>query len=68
MYVLDATPMFLAVVLLNIFHPGRVLVGPESKFPSRKERKREKKVLKMQKKERKRRAMAGDDIPLQETV
>ena len=31
--------MFIALVLLNITHPGRVMVGKESDFPSRKERK-----------------------------
>jgi hypothetical protein len=46
-YVLDAMLMFLALVALNILHPGKVLVGPESEFPkkqkkSRKEKKREK--------------------------
>ncbi|KAF2177081.1 RTA1-domain-containing protein [Zopfia rhizophila CBS 207.26] len=52
MYALDALPMFLAILLLNIWHPGHYLVGPESEFPrlSRKE----KKALKREKKERKR--------------
>ncbi|DAA73431.1 TPA_exp: putative RTA1 domain protein [Trichophyton benhamiae CBS 112371] len=31
-YILDATPMFLALFALNIFHPGRFLVGPGSEF------------------------------------
>ncbi|EZF25778.1 hypothetical protein H112_01971 [Trichophyton rubrum D6] len=31
-YILDATPMFLALLALNIFHPGRFLVGPGSEF------------------------------------
>ena len=31
--------MFIALVLLNIVHPGKVMPGKESDFPSRKERK-----------------------------
>ncbi|KAL3459286.1 RTA1 like protein-domain-containing protein [Aspergillus heterothallicus] len=47
-YVWDAAPMFLALVILNVVHPGRVLRGPESEFPrlsrkEKKQRKREKK-------------------------
>lgn len=62
-YVLDALPMFFAILLLNIFHPGRVLVGPESEFPklSRKqkkalkeEKKKEEKARKKAEKERRR--------------
>ncbi|KAJ4357099.1 hypothetical protein N0V95_002755 [Ascochyta clinopodiicola] len=47
-YALDATPMFLALLLLSVMHPGRVLIGPDSDFPrlSRKE----KKILKQEKK------------------
>lgn len=55
---LDATPMFLALLILNVIHPGRVLQGPDSEFPrvSRKEKKRikrEKKEAKRAEKERK---------------
>ncbi|KAJ7595680.1 RTA1 like protein-domain-containing protein [Mycena floridula] len=32
-YVLEATPMILGFGLLNIWHPGRFLVGAESEFP-----------------------------------
>lgn len=54
-YCLDATPMFLALLMLGVMHPGRVLVGPESEFPqlSRKEKKmlkQEKNSLKREKK------------------
>ncbi|KAH8693932.1 RTA1 like protein-domain-containing protein [Talaromyces proteolyticus] len=51
-YMWDAVPIFLALLALIIFHPGRVLVGPDSEFPhiSRKEKKR----LKREKKEAKR--------------
>ena len=38
-YVLDSTPMLIALVLFNIVHPGRVMAGKEADFPSRKERK-----------------------------
>ncbi|OAL53937.1 hypothetical protein IQ07DRAFT_629082 [Pyrenochaeta sp. DS3sAY3a] len=47
---LDAFPMLTAVTLLAIMHPGLVLKGPESEFPSRKERKAEKKAKKQEKK------------------
>ena len=30
---LDALPMFIALLVLNIVHPGLVLKGPESSFP-----------------------------------
>ncbi|KAK9369491.1 RTA1 like protein-domain-containing protein [Lipomyces kononenkoae] len=41
-YVFDALPMFFALVILNVIHPGRVLLGPDSEFPkvSREEKKR----------------------------
>ena len=38
-YCLDSLPMFTALVLFNIFHPGRIMPGKESDLPSRKERK-----------------------------
>lgn len=38
-YVFDTLPMFLALVLFNLVHPGRIMPGKESDFPSRKERK-----------------------------
>ncbi|PLB54013.1 hypothetical protein P170DRAFT_469485 [Aspergillus steynii IBT 23096] len=50
-YVLDAAPMFLALLALNVFHPGHVLRGPRSDFPRL--TRAEKKELKRQKKERK---------------
>ncbi|KAH8800633.1 RTA1 like protein-domain-containing protein [Xylogone sp. PMI_703] len=31
-YVLDALPLFLALALLNIVHPGTILIGPASEF------------------------------------
>ncbi|KAF3922843.1 hypothetical protein ABW21_db0209729 [Orbilia brochopaga] len=54
-FVLEATPMFMACLTWNIFHPGRFLVGPDSEFPhlSRKEKravKAEKKAIKADKK------------------
>ena len=45
--------MFLSLVVLNFFHPGRYLIGSESEFPrkpSRKEKKAVKKEAKAQKK------------------
>ncbi|KAF5231600.1 hypothetical protein FAUST_9162 [Fusarium austroamericanum] len=52
---LDATPILIALVLLNIMHPGFVLRGPESEFPklSRKEKKALKEQKKQAKKDRK---------------
>lgn len=38
-YCLDSLPMFVALVLFNICHPGRIMPGKESDFPSRKARK-----------------------------
>lgn len=37
---LDALPMFVALVVLNVVHPGMVLKGPESSFPPRWKRRR----------------------------
>ncbi|KUJ07476.1 uncharacterized protein LY89DRAFT_712005 [Mollisia scopiformis] len=39
MYCLDSLPMFTALVLLNVVHPGYIMPGKESDLPSRKERK-----------------------------
>ncbi|KAH8703307.1 RTA1 like protein-domain-containing protein [Talaromyces proteolyticus] len=54
-YVFDATPMFLALVALNILHPGRILSGPDASWPrlSRKEKKELKRQRKAEKKARK---------------
>ncbi|TGO92102.1 hypothetical protein BPOR_0010g00140 [Botrytis porri] len=38
-YSLDSVPMFFALVILNIFHPGRIMAGQDSSIPGRKERK-----------------------------
>ncbi|KAM0340236.1 hypothetical protein ACHAPU_010580 [Fusarium lateritium] len=51
---LDATPILIALVLLNVMHPGVVLRGPESEFP--KLSRKEKKALKQQKKQEKKQA------------
>ncbi|TVY31867.1 hypothetical protein LSUB1_G008679 [Lachnellula subtilissima] len=32
-YCLDALPIFLAIAIMNVIHPGHVLVGPDSDFP-----------------------------------
>lgn len=47
-YALDAFPMMLCLLLLTILHPGRSLVGPESKLPrkARAQKKAEKKMKK----------------------
>lgn len=33
-YALEALPIFVSVVLFNVWHPGKVLVGPGSDFKS----------------------------------
>ena len=38
-YCLDSLPMLLALVLLNVVHPGRLMPGEESDIPGRKQRK-----------------------------
>lgn len=35
MYCFDALPMFLALLTFHLWHPGKVLVGPESEFEKR---------------------------------
>lgn len=47
--------MFFALVILNVFHPGRLLVGPGSEFPklSRAEKKQAKRETKERKAARK---------------
>ncbi|KAJ3949876.1 uncharacterized protein N0V96_001009 [Colletotrichum fioriniae] len=58
-YALDAFPMMLALLILAIIHPGRVLQGTNSEFPrkgcrqKRKEKKEKKAVKKAAKEERK---------------
>ncbi len=41
---LDALPMVIALVVLNVVHPGLVLKGRESSYPSRWRRNRDNKV------------------------
>ncbi|KAK9242858.1 RTA1 like protein-domain-containing protein [Lipomyces tetrasporus] len=50
-YGFDALPMFFALVILNIIHPGRALQGPDSEFP--KVTRQEKKRIRKEKKEAK---------------
>ncbi|SPN99866.1 related to phospholipid-translocating ATPase [Cephalotrichum gorgonifer] len=54
-YCLDALPVLIGLLLLNVLHPGMVLRGPDSEFPrvsraEKKEMKRAKKEAKMRKK------------------
>ena len=58
---LDAAPMLLAGIILSIIHPGMVLVGPESEFPSRKEKKAMKKANREAKKTRKAEKKLGQE-------
>ncbi|KAL9087134.1 MAG: hypothetical protein Q9165_006785 [Trypethelium subeluteriae] len=46
MYIFDSGPMWLALVLYLVFHPGRLMPGKESDFPSRKERKELSRMMK----------------------
>jgi hypothetical protein len=57
-YVLEALPMWVALVLWNVWHPGKILVGPDSEFPTKSRaqkrgEKAEKKAEKALKKEEK---------------
>lgn len=38
-YCLDSLPMLIALVLLNVVHPGKLMPGQDSDMPSRKQRK-----------------------------
>lgn len=49
---LDALPMFIAIALMNVVHPGRILQGEGSEFPkgpTRKEKKEAKRIRKEEK-------------------
>lgn len=61
-YVFDSTIMLFALLVFNIMHPGRVMPGKESDFPSRKTRKA------VGKKNVHGRAGAGGALPLYETA
>lgn len=45
-YIFDTAPMWVAILLFNIVHPGQLMPGKESAWPSRKERKRAAKAAK----------------------
>lgn len=55
--------MFLALVALNVFHPGRILQGPDAKFQklSRAEKKEQKRIAKMEKAKQKMDILRSDD-------
>jgi hypothetical protein len=71
-YVFDAAPMFLALVLMNLVHPGRILVGPDSEFlkgKSRKEKREAKRARKEAAKANKaQRKAAREDVEVEETT
>lgn len=63
--------MLLAILILCVFHPGRILVGAESEFPRisrkekkalKKEKKAQKKAAKEEEKARKQRRKLGIDV------
>ncbi|KAJ5734846.1 hypothetical protein N7533_013249 [Penicillium manginii] len=56
-YIFDSLPMFFALVIFNVIHPGKIFVGPDANWP--KPSKEEKKAAKQAKKEAKRLAKAG---------
>lgn len=58
-FIFDSTPMFLALLSFNIFHPGKTLHGPDSEYP--KLTKEQKKATKEQKKTEKR-ARIGSNV------
>lgn len=39
MFILESLPMFIAIALFNVVHPGAVMPGKENNIPGRKERK-----------------------------
>ncbi|KAJ7276820.1 RTA1 like protein-domain-containing protein [Mycena rebaudengoi] len=62
-YVLEAVPMWVTLVLWNVWHPGKILAGPDSEFPTKSraqkrgekaEKKAEKALKKEEKAQRKR--------------
>ncbi|EGO03666.1 hypothetical protein SERLA73DRAFT_46678, partial [Serpula lacrymans var. lacrymans S7.3] len=66
-YCLDALPMFCAIALYNVWHPGLILIGLDSDFPKKvKKTKEEKKREKEEEKNRKhRRNLSEEDVPTQ---
>lgn len=47
-YIFDIVPMFLALFVFNVYHPGKTLQGPDSEYP--KSNRQKKKQAKAQKK------------------
>lgn len=43
-YVFDSTLMLIALVLFNVYHPGRMMPGKEADLPSKKQRKEAKRI------------------------
>ncbi|EPE06977.1 rta1 domain protein [Ophiostoma piceae UAMH 11346] len=62
-YALDAFPMMICLLLLALWHPGRVLLGPEAQLPrkTRAEKKAEKLEKKQAKAQRKAEITQGTD-------
>ena len=55
---LDAAPMLLCVLLLNVVHPGRTLKGEDSEFPRGLERREKKEIKRVTRAERERERQA----------
>ncbi len=53
-YLFDITPVFLALVVFHIYHPGKVLVDAKSEYPrirmERRQRREQKREAKREKK------------------
>lgn len=48
-YFFDAAPMLLALMFMNVIHPGRILVGPNSEFPKGKSWKEKREIRRTRK-------------------
>ncbi|KAL2851171.1 hypothetical protein BJY01DRAFT_245107 [Aspergillus pseudoustus] len=57
-YIFDSMPMFFALIIFNVAHPGKILVGPDAEWP--KVIKEEKKASKRAKNEGRLAANTGD--------
>lgn len=61
LYMFDSLPMFIVLVLFNLVHPSRILIGPDAQWPKlSKEEKRARKDLKKREKVEKRLAKTGE--------
>jgi hypothetical protein len=45
-WVFDSTPMLLCLIILNVFHPGKILRGPRCDFSEENRQRKEEKMMK----------------------